>query len=132
MCGLVTGGSDECWWTCHSQLVENPSNPGLFYPFITDPYCLAECYPADHCLSLLLEDYKAAGGICRGSFLDKLAPGLFPVSNKSCELYVNDPNHSETDLKEGLCSEKTKELLSGLGNQEGDWRKMQKKRKHMK
>ena len=27
---------------------------------------------------------------------------------------------------------KTKELLSGLGNQEGDWRKMQRKRKHMK
>ena len=27
---------------------------------------------------------------------------------------------------------KTKELISGLSNREGNWRKLQKKRKHMK
>ena len=32
------------------------------YKLENDP-SLEECYPADHCLSLLLEDYKSAGGI---------------------------------------------------------------------
>ena len=112
MCGLVTGGSDECWWTCKIQRVENPVIPGGSYPFIPDPSCLAECYPADHCLSLLLADYHNAGGICRGSWLDVTFPGLFPVSNKSCELYETDYPDSETDLKTGLCSESTKKSFS--------------------
>ena len=107
MCGLVTGGTEECWWTCNIQKVEDQEDPGGWYPCITDPSCLAECYPADHCLSLLLTDYQNAGGICRGSYLDVLAPGLFPVSNKSCELDEN--RYSETDLKSGLCSRRTKD-----------------------
>ena len=40
-------------------------------------------------------------------------------------------NHQMRDA-DATRKRKTKELLSGLGNQEGDWRKMQKKRKHMK
>ena len=133
MCGLLTGGSAECWWTCHIQRIQDPKSPKIIYPLITNPSCLTDCYPADHCLSSLLADYKEAGGICRGSWLDVLAPGLFPVSNKPCELincectledfyndvctydemiaancYLWDPS----DLKSGLCSEMTKQLLS--------------------
>ena len=136
-CGLTTGGREECWWSCGIQRVEDSFTPGLFIPFIPDPSCLSDCYPADHCLSALLEDYKAAGGICRGSFLDVLAPGLFPVSSQSCELYnpeeecdctLNDFYNNvctfeqtiaadcywlrESDVKRGLCSERTKQLLT--------------------
>ena len=34
------------------------------------------------------------------------------MSNKSCQLYENDVNHSQTDVKRGLCSARTQELLS--------------------
>ena len=90
MCGLVTGGRDECWWNCTIERVEDPSRPGSWFLFIPDPPCLANCYPADHCLSRLLADYQSAGGICRGSMLDIIAPGVFPVTNKSCELHQPD------------------------------------------
>ena len=83
-----------------------------------------------------MADYKAAGGICRGSDLDVNWSGLkFPVSNQNCELY--NPKECECTVddfyngvctyeemkaadchwwedyhvKLGLCSEKTKELL---------------------
>jgi len=50
------------------------------------------------------------------SFLDKLWPGLFPVSERSCELFGTDYPFSETDVKRGLCSERTKELLTEQEN----------------
>ena len=110
MCGLLTGGSEECWWDCHIQRVERPELPGKWFSIIPDPSCLTDCYPADHCLSLLLADYQAAGGICRGSFLDVTFPGVFPVSNQACELY--EISWTGYDLRTGLCSERTKQLLS--------------------
>ena len=106
MCGLVTGGREECWWSCNIQRVEDPLSPGVYFTFVLDPSCLANCYPADHCLSLFLNDYQSAGGICRGSCLDVLAPGLFPVSNKSCELY--NPEECECtidDYNNNVCTE---------------------------
>ena len=112
-CGLLTGGREECWWGCDIYRHENALGQGNWFTYFTDPSCLDDCYPADHCFSLLLDDYKAAGGICRGSWLDVTAPGLFPVSNKTCELL----NESEdiwqgSHLKSGLCSERTKQLLT--------------------
>ena len=100
-CGLVTGGSPECWWTCDEE--------GQFF---LPPTCLAECYPADHCLSSLISDYQAAGGICRGSWADVRFPGLFQVSNQSCEVDSEHPHY----VVRGLCSERTQELMKDQQN----------------
>ena len=113
MCGLLTGGSDECWWDCHVEKLELSYRLGFFRTFIPDPSCLTDCYPADHCLSLLLADYQAAGGICRGSYLDVFLPGLFPVSNKTCKYYnsedcectVNDYLNNVCSLKETIAKD---------------------------
>ena len=110
MCGLTIGGSDECWWDCRREIIENRTNMGQFFSYMPDPSCLTDCYPSDHCLSLLLADYKAAGGICRGSLLDVNYPGLFPVSNQACEVY--EESSGMWKVRSGLCSERTQELLS--------------------
>lgn len=100
-------GSDGCLSACHGLGVVSHGNP-----FLNNTQCFGSCYPADHCLSALLDDYYNAGGICQGSFLDVYFPGLFPVSNKSCELYGTDTDtHYDYDLKSGLCSEQTKQLI---------------------
>lgn len=104
MCGLTTGGSEECWWTCDVRYLEDGEVLGQlkyypYHPLILNPSCLSGCYPENHCLSSLLDDYEAAGGICPGSNLDKTFPGMFQVSNKSCG-----------------CSERTQELLRDRWN----------------
>ena len=111
-CGLTTGGREECWWSCEVRRVEEPFAPGIYYPLIPEPSCLSDCYPADHCLSSLLADYHSAGGICQGSRMDVIYPGLFPVSNKSCELYEAEDFYFDFEVKRGLCSERTQELLT--------------------
>ena len=108
-CGLTTGGRAECWWDCQIQRLENPENPEQFFEFITNLPCLEDCYPPDHCLSSLLADYKAAGGICKGSFLDVNYPGLYNTSQDDCLLLQVDG--LQTAIISGLCSEKTRELL---------------------
>ena len=143
-CGLPTGGQGECWWTCTIEVAEYSLDLGSYANFITNPSCLTSCYPADHCLTSVLEDYKSAQGICRGSFLDVAFPGLFPVSDQPCELYNpeecdctledyynNFCTEEETvaancwwwekvnnayDVRRGLCSEKTQELLQHQDN----------------
>ena len=101
------------------------------------PTCLTDCYPEDHCLSSLLADYQSAGGICRGSHADINFPGLFPISDQSCEfdtlecwcnfddflnnfctyeeyLAANCPN--DPVVVRGLCSQRTQELLRDREN----------------
>ena len=116
MCGLVTGGRPECWWSCDIQRVENPSKPGRVLQLIAEPSCLSDCYPGGHCLNALLADYHSAGGICRGSYLDVIAPGLFPVSRQPCELHEPDDYYHGHEIRKGLCSERTKLLLSDQQN----------------
>ena len=110
LCGLTTGGSEECWWRCNIQRVEHPLRPGIFLKLILNPSCLSECYPADHCLSSLLADYQAAGGVCQGSYLDVRYPGVFNVSDQPCVV------GSSSSVFEGLCSDRTKELLRDQEN----------------
>ena len=40
MCGITTGGSDDCFWNCKIEQI-GPDNR----PFITPPECLLECFP---------------------------------------------------------------------------------------
>ena len=98
-CGVTTEGQPECWWKyeVHGR-------------FLLPPSCISDCYAADHCLSSLIADYQAAGGICQGSELDLYYPGLFNVSDQPCEFDDNGR------IVRGLCSDRTKELLSDQEN----------------
>ena len=110
LCGITTGGREECWWKpgCYEDI-----DKGFFLP----PNCLAECYPADHCLSSLIRDYQAAGGICPNSELDVTYPGVFNVSEQSCEVDYDEGAGGEWGwpVRE-LCSNLTKELLKDQEN----------------
>ena len=102
----MTGGREECWWGCETQ-VSTGSVSGA--EFLLPPTCLSDCYPADHCLSSLLADYQVAGGVCSGSYAEVHYPGLFPVSDQPCEF-------NDYGVVRGLCSERTKELLGDREN----------------
>ena len=117
-CGLTTGGRDECWWDCKIERLQHQTYPEEIRIFITNPTCLDDCYPPDHCLSHLLQDYKAAGGICKGGFLDTYynAIGIWNISETDCEFHEEDDYYSAYDIKTGLCSEKTEMLLLDLKN----------------
>ena len=114
-CGLTTGGRSECWWDCEFQLYPGPT-PTTHVDFITDLSCLSDCYPPDHCLYSVLADLQTAGGICRSSQLDLQFPGLFPTSVTPCEFHVPDDFYWFTDIKTGLCSQKTQDLIRDYDN----------------
>ena len=38
MCGIATGGSDDCFWDCEIEMVNNG-------PIISTPECLLDCFP---------------------------------------------------------------------------------------
>ena len=42
---------------------------------------MQDCYPTPNCLNSVLEDYRAGGGICGGSWLHLNFPGSFPISD---------------------------------------------------
>ena len=110
-CGLTTGGREECWWDCKIARPQSHNNPEEYRIFITNPTCLDDCYPPDHCVSHFLQDYKAAGGICKGSFLDTYynANGTWNISDKDCQF--QEDGKKPYYIKTGLCSEKTEMLL---------------------
>ena len=83
----------------------------------TNPECYDDCFPPDHCVSLFLRDYKAAGGTC--SF-DPDNP--FPMAtNGDCEL--GEQNYNNLPFPEifcyvfgmnrtkGICSEETETAI---------------------
>ena len=67
---------------------------------------MADCYPADHCLSSLLVDYQAAGGVCPWFGLANNGwEGVFNYTDQQCEYDVYGY------VERGLCSARTLELL---------------------
>ena len=66
MCGVPTGGKDECFWDCIPNHREFSPNVGYkqHYRYYVNPECLKDCFPEKHCVNLLLDDYVAAGGAC--------------------------------------------------------------------
>ena len=61
MCGVTTGGKAECEWDC--KIVTSNSN-GSGQVSLENPECFDDCFTPDHCVSLFLQDFKAAGGTC--------------------------------------------------------------------
>ena len=72
---LLSGGRSECYWDCDVVFYQ----PGNTLRVVRNPECLRDCFPADHCVNLLLDDYQQAGGICAGSFgaLQYAGTGIF-------------------------------------------------------
>ena len=80
--------------------------------FLKHPGCLADCFPADHCLTSLVRDFT---GVCPGSYPSKYYPQLWFTSDTSCSfLEEGDLHFSASDpyqIKRGLCSAETEALL---------------------
>ena len=119
--GLNSAGRDkyshirifECWGDCKIVRIQDHGEPEHVRSYITNPACLDDCFPPNHCVSHLLQDFKVAGGICNGSLIDTQynSNGIWSVSDKHCELFEEDDDHNPWDIKTGLCSEKTESLL---------------------
>ena len=82
---------------------------------LSNPDCLYDCFPPSHCLSLLVRDFSAAGGVCPQSYVHRYYSGLWPASHRGCQyLEAGDRNYSEEDqfrIKTGLCSAATERAL---------------------
>ena len=103
----MTGGSDECWWKCQ---IADQSDSFSAQTFFVPPTCMADCFPDDHCISSLLADYEAVGGVCPGYFGNDLYPGVYQESDQQCEF--DDYGF----VVRGLCSLRTLELLRDQEN----------------
>ena len=68
-CGLTTGGQQECYWDCQAFYADFTTGV-----IAVDPVCLADCFPPNHCVNSLLEDFTTNGGICG----DGLYASFFP------------------------------------------------------
>jgi len=95
MCGVTTGGHDECYFDCKSVRCTKDENI-----LIEDLRCLTDCFEnkPDSCVTALLNDVISNGVCFEG-------PGIYPV-NSSCTL---DPLFGFVTL--GTCSEVTETLL---------------------
>ena len=82
---VLSGGQAECYWDCNVLTTEDAGQ------VITNPECLQDCFAADHCVNLLINDYLAAGGICEGSIGAMLYPGVFNTG----KIKKQEKNHFE-------------------------------------
>ena len=73
---MLSGGQAECYWDCNVLTTEMSGQ------VITNPECLQDCFAADHCVNLLLNDYLDAWGICDGSIGTILYPGVFNTGKR--------------------------------------------------
>ena len=120
MCGVTTGGSEDCFWECNIEQIGNTN-----IPFITPPECLLNCFPEvcniyctlmqknhfhtifqDNCFHHLIQDYLKTG-ICEGTPDPVYNPLNYPTS--SCKTKFQN---AITKIKEGVCSEETEKLLT--------------------
>ena len=88
--------------------------------YVATPACLLDCFPSGHCLSSLLLDYTAAGGVCGGSYISQYYPDLWPASDMNCTfLEKTDKKFTDKDdyqIKVGICSKRTEKLLYDQDN----------------
>ena len=94
ICGVTSGGREECDWDCQPLDLNTNTNIdqdflgvitifseiffGLPERIFTNPQCLEDCFPEDHCLNTLINDFTSAGGICEGNIFDL---GILPTTN---------------------------------------------------
>ena len=57
MCGITTGGKEECEWDCEVAFGE--SLIGIVFTKFTNPQCLRDCFPSSHCVNNFLDDLSS-------------------------------------------------------------------------
>ena len=103
-CGITTGGKENCEWDCIAS---------SSFRFYKNPECLMDCFDEDHCAVKAINDYRAANGICRGSYFGELDQNELPTSTLKCEYksYSNDFFQNITLTTRGIFNEETLQLL---------------------
>ena len=109
MCGITTGGQDECWWDC--AIISAPEVSGQA---VTNPECLRDCFSNtmseddSSCFSLLIEDVTSKGTCKTGDNPAEVLNiwGINELGN-DCDLAGGDPS----SITSGTCSKETEESL---------------------
>ena len=104
MCGVTTGGSENCEWDCI------PLGGG----FYSNPECLLDCFPEGHCVKKLLSDYLTVGGICAESSFGDQIKDILPATSKECEyitIPIGENNVPHNFTINGILKEETLEAL---------------------
>ena len=104
MCGVTTGGSENCEWDCIPR-------GGGFY---SNPECLLDCFPEGHCVKKLLGDYLTVGGICAESSFGDQIKDILPATSKECEyitIPIGENNVPHNFTINGILKEETLEAL---------------------
>ena len=109
MCGVTTGGAEECYWDCN--VVRAPDEAPLYAAGVySNPECLLDCFAPDHCISKLIRDYLRAGGTCVQTNLYPLAPASkcrVPGGELGCS-----PDTVESVLDQESCNNYLPEFLT--------------------
>ena len=68
-CGVTTGGEEECYWDCrkhgyHKEYVDLVQDFAFAAIVYSNPECMRDCFPQNHCMHTLLDFYSFNGGIC--------------------------------------------------------------------
>ena len=107
VCGITTGGEENCEWDCIS-----------FLGFYKNPECLIDCFDENHCAFKALKDYESAGGICGGSDFGQYVQILqiLPTTTKQCEYVtvmkiIDSVNVNRTYTSRGIFTQATLDLL---------------------
>ena len=115
MCGLTTGGKENCEWDCISRRILN------FNKLYTNIECVRDCFSEDHCVAKVLNDYENSGGICGESFIASQQNWNFtfnysylPITENACKYIevITDQNITILYTTEGIFSEDTLKSLN--------------------
>lgn len=113
LCGITTGGKENCEWDCISGTygVGDIQLESYLYGNIE---CLRDCFSEeDHCAVKVLNDLENSGGICGESFVAS-QQNILPTTEKECKYIevINEQNITILYTTEGIFSEDTLESLN--------------------
>lgn len=117
MCGLTTGGKEECIWDCERlNFVATASNVTSTVSSVLsgvtfkNPLCLEDCFARDHCITRLFTDFKNAGGVCDGASVIEGVEEYTFAPEGTCILRPGPEIYSNIILK-GICLPETEAAL---------------------
>ena len=106
VCGLTTGGNENCEWDCTSD----------YYgaPYYSPPECMFDCFEDNTCGKKAIQEYIDAGGICNGSSSYNLFVNYnYNVDIADCQYITLDVNGNMlTFTTVGIFSQETLALLN--------------------
>ena len=106
MCGLTTGGNENCEWDCINGNYE-VGGIQIASSLYSNIECLRDCFSEeDHCVVKVLNDFENAGGICGESYFSS-QQNTFPTTENECK-YTEVTNVNGVTISlttEGIFSE---------------------------